>query len=113
MSSRYSPVRTNRTPWMDDIILIKREETLDAGNYAAETTETRKEICCTFAEGINRAEFYESMKTGIRLSAAAEIWADDYEGQDLCEFEGIRYKIIRAYATGRGTMELSLSEVER
>lgn len=112
MSTRYSPSRTNRTPWMDDLTLITQAKTADADGYET-VTETERTVRCTFAEGVTRSEFYEGMKAGIMLSAEAEIWADDYAAEELCKFEGVRYKIIRTYATGRGTLALSLSEVRR
>lgn len=112
MSSKYNPVRTNRTPWTDAIKLISETKVEDADGYIT-VTETSREIFCTFSEGITRSEFYEGLKTGISLSASAEIWADDFDSETLAEFEGKRYKIIRTFATGRGTLDLSLSEVIR
>lgn len=112
MSSKYNPVRTNRTPWTDVITLIKETKTEDADGYIT-ISEEEKEILCTFSEGITRSEFYDGMKAGISLSASAEIWADDFDSETLAEFEGKRYKIIRSFATGRGTIDLSLSEVIR
>ena len=112
MSQKYSPVRTNRTPWMDDLVLITQLKTEDADGYIT-VTETERTVRCTFSEGITRSEFYEGMKAGIGLSASAEIWAEDYQNEEICEIESARYKIIRVYATGRGTLELSLSEVKR
>lgn len=112
MSQKYSPVRTNRTPWMDDLVLITVVRTEDSEGYTTET-ETERTVRCTFSEGITRAEFYEGMKAGIGLSASAEIWAEDFENEEICKFDGVRYKIIRTFATGRGTLDLSLSEVKR
>lgn len=112
MSSKYNPVRTNRTPWTDVLKLIAETKAEDEDGYIT-ITETSREIFCTFSEGITRSEFYEGLKAGISLSASAEIWADDFGDEALAEFEGKRYKIIRTFATGRDTLDLSLSEVIR
>lgn len=112
MSTMYSPSRTNKTPWMQDLTLIKQIKTSDTSGYES-ITETTRTIACTFSEGISRTEFYEGMKAGIQLSATAEIWQDDYEKEELCSYEESRYRIVRVFETGRGTLELSLSEVIR
>lgn len=112
MSSKYDPQRTNRTPWTDVLSLISATSVTDAAGYKT-NSENSRDIIGTFSQGINRTEFYEGMKAGISLSAEAEIWQIDYQGERLCEFEGRRYKIIRTYETGRGTLSLSLSEVIR
>lgn len=109
MSSRYNPVRTNRTPWMDDITLINITKTTDEDGYEKQTTTSRT-VCCTFVEGINRNEFYEALKAGIRCTASAELWKEDFRGEEKAEFNGNKYSIVRAYETGRGTVELSLTE---
>lgn len=97
---------------MDEVDLITITSTEDSDGYVTNTEQTKK-IFCTFSTGINRAEFYESMKAGIKLSATMECWAMDYSGETVCKFNEVRYQIVRAYETGRGTMELSLSEVIR
>ena len=112
MSTKYNPTRTNRTPWTDVLTLITATNKEDADGYETVSESTRN-IFCTFADGINRTEFYEAMKAGVSLSASVECWQADYKGEKLCEHNGVRYKIIRSYETGRGTVDLSLSEVIR
>jgi hypothetical protein len=53
------------------------------------------------------------MKAGVQVSATVEIWEDDFEGERLLEFGGHRYQIGRSWPTGRGTLELYLTEVWR
>lgn len=105
-------IRSNHTPWMDEITLISVTKTDDDDGYVTET-ETTREVFCTFAQGINRTEFYEGLKAGVSLSASVELWQDDYENETVCEFDNVRYNVVRVYETGKGTVELSLSEVIR
>ena len=112
MSRRWQPNNTNRTPWCDCVELITTVKTEDADGYVTET-ESAREISCTFTNGVGRAEYYEAMKAGVRVSATAEIWEDDFQGERILEHEGKRYEIGRCWPTGRGTLELSLSEVWR
>lgn len=111
MSTRFVP-RTNRTPWMDVIKLIAVSRAKDDDGYEQET-ETERTVCCTFSEGVNRTEFYEAMKAGIRASATVELWADEYDGEERAEVNGKTYSVVRAYETGRGTLDLTLTEVIR
>ena len=112
MSKPYSPEQTNRTPWTDYAELVTVVETEDGEGYRT-ATETSREVCCTFASGVSRAEYYEAAKAGQRVSASIEIWEDDYDSERLVDFEGKRYEAGRITPTGRGTLLIYLSEVWR
>lgn len=112
MSKVWSPGGTNRTPWTDVCELIATVSVSDTEGYET-VTETPREICCTFCEGAARAEYYEAMKAGVRISATVEVWEDDWQHERLLEHEGVRYEIGRVWSTGRGTLQLSLTEVWR
>lgn len=112
MSKVWSPGGTNRTPWSDVCSLITTVSVSDTDGYRTET-ETSRDIFCTFTNGASRAEYYEAMKAGVRVSATVEIWEDDFQNERLLEHDGVRYEIGRVWPTGRGTLELSLSEVWR
>lgn len=113
MSKPFSPERTNRTPWMDYILLIKENSTKDADGYEQKSEPTEREICCTFFEGVVRSEFYEAAKAGVKLSATVEIWEDDYQQEELLQYGDDSYHIRRSFPTGRGTLMLYLEEVTR
>lgn len=112
MSKKWQPENTNRTPWTDTVILITETVTEDASGYETKT-ESRREVFCTFSKGVGRAEYYEAMKAGVQVSATAEIWEDEYEYERLLEYDGRRFSIGRCWPTGRGTLELYLTEVWR
>lgn len=113
MSKAYSPEKTNRTPWADVITLIRQESREDEAGFEKKDPPRRREIFCTFTEGASRAEYYEAMKAGVRISATVEVWEDDYQGEQLLERGPVRYEIGRTYPTGRGTVMLYLTEVWR
>ena len=114
MSQKGYPLTTNRTPWMDEIRLEKDEREQGANGYLIDNPNPKKrEIFCTFSEGVARGEFYESMKAGMRATASIECWADDYEGETKVFHNDIEYSVSRSYPTGRGTIMLILSEVVR
>ena len=113
MSKAYSADKTNRTPWSDVITLIREEKREDEAGFDKVDPPRRREIFCTFTEGASRAEYYEAMKAGVRISATVEVWEDDFEGERQLEHSGVRYEIGRTWPTGRGTLILYLTEVWR
>ena len=114
MSKTFSPEKSNRTPMTDRAVLIGGGTSgKDADGYDVPAETTRREIFCGFAEGGSRAEYYEAMKAGVRLSATAEIWEDDFQGERLLEYDNRKFQIGRVWPTGRGTMQLYLTEVWR
>lgn len=103
-------MKTNRAPFSDICELISVSTAKDADGYDIRT-ETEREVFCSISAGVSRTEMYEALKAGIKLSATAEVWEADYNRAELLEYEGIRYRIVRCYPSGYGTLELSLEEV--
>ena len=96
----------------DTIGLVSMTKTTDADGYDT-TTETLTTVMCDSGNGVTRSEFYEAMKAGIKLTAAFEMWACDYGGQEYIEHNGKRYKVERAFPLGDGAVQLNCSEVKR
>lgn len=105
-------MRSNRTPFADVCRLITVIKIPDASRHYT-TEETAAEVFCSVSKGVARGEFYEAMKAGRRLTATFEVYEDEYEDQELLEHEGVRYKVVRTFPTGYGTLELSCEEVIR
>lgn len=103
-------MRSNRIPFTDICQLVAVSNLRDADGYST-VRETARQVFCSIIAGVSRAEMYEALKAGIKLSATAEIWEDDYNHESQLEHDGVRYKIIRCYPTGNGTLELALEEV--
>ena len=112
MSTKYNPTHTNKVPWTDALSLISIVATEDSDGYVTKT-ETSRTIFCTFIEGVARSEFYEAMKAGIKLSAQCEVWDGEYLNEEFAEYNNTRYRVIRTFPTGRGTVQLNLEEVVR
>jgi len=99
---------------LNDVIkLVDYATTTDADGYAETVKETLTEVRCDSGNGVTRTEFYEAKKAGIKLSAAFEVWACDYGGQEIIEHNGKRYKVERAFPLGDGAVQLNCSEIKR
>lgn len=105
-------MRSNNTPFSDVCDLISVTATEDADGYET-FVEAKTQVFCSVNQGVVRSEFYEAMRSNVKLSVTIEIWQDDYNDAKLIDFNGKRYEAVRAYPTGHGTIEISCSEVTR
>ena len=110
------------TPWSDELVLIRLEGNQDGSGFRnPEPVRSDPPLLCNFEDGVSQSEFYRSRKAGMRADAEAEIWAvdydafwpDDYAGDRLCEFNGRKYRIIRAFQSSMDIKSLILEEVLR
>lgn len=59
-------------------------------------------------------ETYEALAQGLKPEFVAVLpnWYDDYHGEDQLEYNGVCYKIIRAYKAKDLTCELTVTKVK-
>jgi SPP1 family predicted phage head-tail adaptor len=87
------------------LYLIQTEEALDAyGDLAM--TETRRQVFARLSS-IGQKEFYQAQATGLQPELKF-VLADylDYNGEQLVEHNGQRYRVLRTYRNG---LELELT----
>lgn len=93
------------------LTLIKSRYGKDAmGQSVPESTPQegdRREVFCQIGS-VSAAEWLEAGKKGINPQFRATMFADEYEGEQLCELDGQRYKIYRTYLGKGETIELYL-----
>lgn len=92
-----------------DLITVSPE----AAGAGTDRQETRRTVFCTI-RSIGQQEAYLAMAQGLnpelKIVLAQEF---EYAGERLCEIEGVRYDIIRAYITETDGIELTLQRVQR
>ena len=110
MNNRSSLSKSNNTPWMDTLTLISVISQKDDQGFET-PTESSRTIDCNFYDGVSRGEFYESLKAGKKASATVEIWPEDYQKEDIADYNGTKYSVLRHYPSGYGTIFLILEEV--
>lgn len=87
----------------DELTLIAKTITLDDyGNEVA--TETERTILCE-VHSITQTEFYAAANTELNPEYRFNVFFGDYEGEDICEYNGNRYAIYRTFRDG-DTLEL-------
>ena len=92
-----------------DLIQVSPE----AGGVGTDPAETKRTVYCT-VKSIGMQEAYLAMGQGLNPEMKIVLAHDfEYGGEGLCEIDGIRYEILRTYATETDGIELTLQRVRR
>ena len=88
------------------------QETPAARGIMDSPTETARTVYCT-VRSVGMQEAYQAMAAGLnpemKLVLAHHF---EYQNERLCEFEGVRYKILRTYITEADGIELTVQRLE-
>lgn len=68
----------------------------DADGVWRDTGEETREIFVR-ADSVGRNEFFAGGQAGFRPELRFTVFADEYQGEAVCEYEGMRYAIYRTY----------------
>lgn len=92
-----------------DLIKVSPE----AAGVGTEPEETRRTVFCTI-RSIGQQEAYLALGQGLNPELKVTLAHDfEYEGERLCELDGVRYDILRTYVTEEDTIELTLQRIGR
>ena len=87
-------------------------ESPEAHGVGIPPQETGRVVYCT-VRSIGMQEAYQAMGVGLNPEYKLILSHDfEYQGEQICEFEGKRYKIIRTYATETDGVELTIQRME-
>lgn len=95
--------------WNHEITLIAKKIT-GKDKLKQNITEEVKTVLLCRKKSITRSEFYKANQAGIRPSLVVDIHIFEYDNQELAEFEGERYSILKTYPVDLETLELTLTE---
>ena len=85
----------------------------EAAGVGTEPAESSREVFCT-VKSIGQTEAYLAMGQGLNPELKLLVPHDfEYEGERLCEVDGVRYEILRTYITETDGIELTLQRVAR
>ena len=89
------------------IVTLIREDPASHG-VGTDPEETGRKVYCT-VKSIGMQEAYQAMGIGLNPELKVILAHDfEYQGEDLCELNKVRYKIIRTYVTEADGIELTL-----
>ncbi|HEM3538592.1 TPA: phage head closure protein [Streptococcus suis] len=95
--------------WNHEITLIEKKIT-GKDKLKQNITEEVKTVLLCRKKSITRSEFYQANQAGIRPSLVVDIHSFEYDNQELAEFEGERYRILKTYPVDLETLELTMTE---
>ncbi|MGT2743640.1 phage head closure protein [Streptococcus plurextorum] len=95
--------------WNHEITLIAKRIT-GKDKLKQNITEEVKTVLLCRKKSITRSEFYQANQAGIRPSLVVDIHSFEYDNQELAEFEGKRYHILKTYPVDLETLELTMTE---
>ena len=73
--------------------------------------EIRRTVYCT-ERSVSQTEMYQAQAVGLNPALKLVLaHAFEYGGEKLCEYKGIRYRIIRTYITAGDDIELTVEPV--
>ena len=82
----------------DVLTLITRSVEVD--NYGIEAfSESEREIYCK-VDSISQNEFYAAANTELNPEYRFTVFFGDYQGEELCKYDGVRYAIYRTFRDG-------------
>lgn len=84
--------------------LVSKQYTVDdLGQKKA--TEIEKEVFCDVMS-ISQKEFQSAGLVGMKPTYEFRVWLSEYNGEEVCIYEGKRYSVYRTYCQGNGRIEL-------
>ena len=95
--------------WNHEITLIENKIT-GKDKLKQNIIEEVKTVLLCRKKSITRSEFYQANQAGIRPSLVVDIHSFEYDNQELAEFEGKRYRILKTYPVDLETLELTMTE---
>lgn len=94
-----------------ELVLISRSY-VDDGYGTQIPIEVELPVLCEELS-VGRSEFYSAAQTGLKPDVLFRIHRFEYDNQQLVRYEdGVRYRVIRAYATGTEEIELTCERAE-
>ena len=92
-----------------ELILLSETTTYDEVGNPIQSVE-RSPVLCEL-NSVGRSEFYNAAVAGLKPEKAFTIHKFEYGNENELEFEGLKYKVIRTYATDFEEIELTCEKV--
>lgn len=68
-------------------------------------TQEKHEVFCD-RESVSRSEFFNAGRNGLNPQFMFRIFKGDYQGETVCQYDGLTYSIYRTYETDDDYIEL-------
>lgn len=92
------------------ITLKKLTSERDEDGYVTSYDEDSSNEIFAEVKSVTRTEFYNAMRAGVAAEIAFVVNIDEYEAQNVVDYNGKRYYVVRTYATSISDIELICSD---
>lgn len=90
---------------MDDVINLV-SATYTKNEYGVPVAhETKREVYAD-VRSVTRAEFFEGGRSGLNPRFHFNVFHGDYNGEEIAEYQGLRYGVYRVYRNESDYIEL-------
>lgn len=86
------------------VTLIQTEQQRDAYGVMR-AVETSREVFCQ-VDSVTRQEFFEGGRNGLNPELRFTLFAYDYDGETVIEYNGQRYGVYRTFVSRTDSVEL-------
>lgn len=93
-----------------DVLNLIGETPVAHGVFDTTVVEASRQVFCS-VRTVGMSEAYQAMANGLHPQFVFTL-SDytDYENEKICEYQGARYRIVRAYRNNQG-IELTVEEI--
>lgn len=77
-------------------LIAPGESVQDEYGIWREAEDVRREVFAKVAS-VGRREFFAGGEAGLRPEYQFTVFAAEYQGEEICEYEGVAYAIYRTY----------------
>ena len=81
---------------MDDVIILVSESKAKDEYGVDRKSYTQKEVFAK-VNSVTRQEFFLGGRNGLNPAFSFTVFADDYSGESICQYDGKQYSIYRTY----------------
>ena len=90
-----------------DVIYLITETAKTRGVHDT-VTDTERMVFCTVSS-VNRTEYYNALNVGVQPSYVFSLaLAEDYQGERVVKYNGIKYRVVRTYITDDDGIEITV-----
>lgn len=93
-----------------DVLILEGPvyETASLGQRVQVGVSTSEIYCCV--KSVTRTEWASAAQNGKKAAYCMIVWADEYQGEPVAIYNGIRYGIYRTYQPNPEKIELYLEQ---
>lgn len=96
---------------IDDVLYLISESPEAHGIFNDKVTETQRMVFCRI-KSVSRYEYFRGLDNGLDLTYVFTLQdAIEYQGEKICEYHSVRYRIARTYVNNDGSIDLTVERI--